>query len=779
MIDHAERVERLRGSRPRIIRMIAPAGYGKSVLARELGKHFPTSATCDCAGVRDVTDFAQRTVVALAREDAARADPLAQATLSAGDEASWRELAHHAWGLPGERSLFVFENAHAIGHDARATELLAELLGARQDFRTVVLCSRTALSVPFSRIAAPHEISTIGTGALRLRYDEIEAAFADVGLSAATLARVADISDGWAVAVFLLARFAREGRLEAMLDKLDDVAFDELHEYLMNEVLAHLDPAVFEALLACVAIPNARPVDVAVALGIGDAEPVLRDLAQALPFVSRVRGGSYEVSPLQATLLRSRHEERCRSLVSSTAQAWLERGEYIRAAQLWLHLGDRAAAAAAADRTEAPYLSLPSIEFADIVAGLDDATLLKHPHLWGSAMILRVASIEPREWVRQAAAIWNALPADASPTIRGPIAGAYFSALTNVGRVDEAQRLVEELERSLNPGDENTRTVYELLRIAIDIGYRGRYADAEATASRLYPMLARSDVTHAYFLSQALCYVYAARGEFDLGRQAFERAIELALRTNVALVKVTVLAHAVAFDWLAGDDALFESHLRLLEESIDPSAAKAAAFLVECARGRAKEARIGFEKLERRTFAYLIAAGQTPSGDDAARFARQAVRSADESSQPFLQVLARVCLGELAIPERRKLLKDAGDFAAGLESIPLQDAVAALRNGARDAGMLTAFVARFRKPGSAVEDRAAAGGASKAPSPLTKREREVALLVAAGRSNREIAQALFISERTVENHIASMFNKLGIGSRAALAAHVAREGGNG
>jgi len=44
---------------------------------------------------------------------------------------------------------------------------------------------------------------------------------------------------------------------------------------------------------------------------------------------------------------------------------------------------------------------------------------------------------------------------------------------------------------------------------------------------------------------------------------------------------------------------------------------------------------------------------------------------------------------------------------------------------------------------------------------------------------REIAQALFISERTVENHIASMFNKLGIGSRAALAAHVAREGGNG
>lgn len=55
---------------------------------------------------------------------------------------------------------------------------------------------------------------------------------------------------------------------------------------------------------------------------------------------------------------------------------------------------------------------------------------------------------------------------------------------------------------------------------------------------------------------------------------------------------------------------------------------------------------------------------------------------------------------------------------------------------------------------------------------LTEREREVAELVASGNSNRAIASALTISERTVENHLGSIFAKLGVGSRAELAAFV-------
>lgn len=53
---------------------------------------------------------------------------------------------------------------------------------------------------------------------------------------------------------------------------------------------------------------------------------------------------------------------------------------------------------------------------------------------------------------------------------------------------------------------------------------------------------------------------------------------------------------------------------------------------------------------------------------------------------------------------------------------------------------------------------------------LTERERQVAILVASGSSNREIAGTLFLSERTVESHIQHILNKLGFRSRAQIAA---------
>ena len=58
---------------------------------------------------------------------------------------------------------------------------------------------------------------------------------------------------------------------------------------------------------------------------------------------------------------------------------------------------------------------------------------------------------------------------------------------------------------------------------------------------------------------------------------------------------------------------------------------------------------------------------------------------------------------------------------------------------------------------------------------LSDREREVAELVAAGRTNREIAGELFLSKRTVDTHLAHVFEKLGVSSRAAVAAAVARQ----
>ena len=53
---------------------------------------------------------------------------------------------------------------------------------------------------------------------------------------------------------------------------------------------------------------------------------------------------------------------------------------------------------------------------------------------------------------------------------------------------------------------------------------------------------------------------------------------------------------------------------------------------------------------------------------------------------------------------------------------------------------------------------------------LTAREREIAGLIGAGKTNRQVAEALVISERTVETHVAAVFAKLGIANRRELAA---------
>jgi DNA-binding CsgD family transcriptional regulator len=79
---------------------------------------------------------------------------------------------------------------------------------------------------------------------------------------------------------------------------------------------------------------------------------------------------------------------------------------------------------------------------------------------------------------------------------------------------------------------------------------------------------------------------------------------------------------------------------------------------------------------------------------------------------------------------------------------------------ARLADELMAACGDVRTPGLA---------ASGTPEGLTRREREVAGLAAAGASSREIAAKLFLSVRTVDNHLQNIYSKLGVTSREELA----------
>jgi non-specific serine/threonine protein kinase len=59
---------------------------------------------------------------------------------------------------------------------------------------------------------------------------------------------------------------------------------------------------------------------------------------------------------------------------------------------------------------------------------------------------------------------------------------------------------------------------------------------------------------------------------------------------------------------------------------------------------------------------------------------------------------------------------------------------------------------------------------------LTRREREVATLIAEGLSNREIASRLVVAQRTAEGHVENILSKLGFSSRAQVAAWLAAQG---
>ena len=64
----------------------------------------------------------------------------------------------------------------------------------------------------------------------------------------------------------------------------------------------------------------------------------------------------------------------------------------------------------------------------------------------------------------------------------------------------------------------------------------------------------------------------------------------------------------------------------------------------------------------------------------------------------------------------------------------------------------------------------------QAADALTEREREVLVLVAQGLSNRQIADALVISERTAGTRVSNRLSKLGVAARAQAALLAIREG---
>jgi DNA-binding NarL/FixJ family response regulator len=132
---------------------------------------------------------------------------------------------------------------------------------------------------------------------------------------------------------------------------------------------------------------------------------------------------------------------------------------------------------------------------------------------------------------------------------------------------------------------------------------------------------------------------------------------------------------------------------------------------------------------------------------------------------PSVEVVALTSFSEA---ERVHLALAAGAAGYLLKDAEADEVVAAVRAAYRGEVHLDPVVARALTRSLVAPQGTATG--------LTPRERQILVLVAKGRSNRDIADALVISERTARTHVSHVLAKLGLASRTQAALWAVREG---
>jgi|GEM_PF-1026332 len=363
---------------------------------------------------------------------------------------------------------------------------------------------------------------------------------------------------------------------------------------------------------------------------------------------------------------------------------------------------------------------------------------------------------------------------DEESYLTASLAGAC--AMRRIGRLDEAR------QRARRVLDEAQRRV--LPRLALESGYwlgtllieSGRIADAEDVVSGAQELASRiGDEARGRHSIEHL----ASELDFYSGdwRAGIERLLAYA---EGASHHARVELHRLPALWLAlaGGEALAGDVLAQLE------AARAAADRAGCAR---------------------CAAALRLSAADALAHVRRRAQAAESLAewrrmqphpQPHDSYVERRVEALLREPVAAELLEAAAheaeelgfgldalwtglDLGAALAQTDRERAKEVLTRVAQTAGERGALTVRelagrrLRALGVRTWRRGSGSGV------LTEREQVIAHLIAAGASNPEIAQRLFLSRKTVERHVSNVLRKAGVRNRAELAARVAKLEGEG
>jgi DNA-binding NarL/FixJ family response regulator len=292
--------------------------------------------------------------------------------------------------------------------------------------------------------------------------------------------------------------------------------------------------------------------------------------------------------------------------------------------------------------------------------------------------------------------------------------------------------------------------------------FHGAWEDAAAEAQEASERLGQpgADASLGEAVYQA-AEIHRLRGEFADAEAAYRRASRLGRRPEpgIALLRLAQGQHEVAAATLARatDEATgIFARARLLEPLVE----------VMLATGSTPAARLAADEMGQ--IAGEIGA---PLLTAMAERANGAVLLAEGDARSALAALRPSWAGWQALEAPYEAARTR--VLVGLACRALEDADAAAME-------LDAAADTFRELGArpdlarveALRDERAVPSAGG----LTAREVEVLRLVAAGKTNREVATDLVISERTVARHVSNIFDKLGVPSRAAATAYAYEHG---
>jgi DNA-binding CsgD family transcriptional regulator/tetratricopeptide (TPR) repeat protein len=336
-------------------------------------------------------------------------------------------------------------------------------------------------------------------------------------------------------------------------------------------------------------------------------------------------------------------------------------------------------------------------------------------------------------------------------------------ALFRLGRWDEAERLLTE-GLALQPTSDATLSLHRD-RGAI-AALRGRFDAAAvdlAEATRVATRLRRADSLPT--LAAVLGELALWQGDHDAARTAIANGLYRAAETEEGLLVAPLLALGVRAE---ADRA---EHARAARLDMDLAAAvteghelvgRLEVLLDEMhAAGRSPAPSVLAELSGARAELSRLEDASDPSRwDEAARAWEALHRPYAVAYARWRQAAATFTAGDRSTAAA--ILRDAYDLAAGLGAQPLMEAIEQLAQRAR---VPLREVELRRKPAT-----------SKRPFRLTRREVEVLELVSAGRTNRQIAEELFITEKTAGLHVSNILGKLGVSNRFE-AAYVAERAG--